>query len=88
MPTDVSKSVSAVSFGDLELDANAVALAVAWTPPEDGTVSIKTYEMYLATDAAGGPGHPRQHRAAKALGFIVQLRRRDGPELLRAAGHR
>ena len=58
VPTDVSKSVSAVSFGDLDLDANAVALAVAWTPPEDSTVSIKTYEMYLATDAAGSGRAP------------------------------
>ncbi len=47
-PTDVSKSVSAVSFGDLDLDADAVALAVPWTPPEDSTVSIETYELYLA----------------------------------------
>ncbi len=45
VPTDVSKSVSAVSFGDVDLDAIVVALAVAWTPPEDSTVSIKTYEM-------------------------------------------
>ena len=58
VPTDVSKSVSAVSFGDVDLDANAVALAVAWTPPEDSTVSIKTYEMYLATDAAGSGRAP------------------------------
>ena len=47
-PTDVSKSVSAVSFGDLDLDADAVALAVPWTPPEDSAVSIETYELYLA----------------------------------------
>jgi len=58
VPTDVSKSVSAVSFGDLDLDENAVALAVAWTPPEDSTVSIMTYEMYLATDAAGSGRAP------------------------------
>ncbi len=34
-PTDGSKSVSAVSFGDLHLDANHVGGAVSWTPPED-----------------------------------------------------
>ena len=29
---DVSKSVSAVSFGDLDLDANHVGGDVSWTP--------------------------------------------------------
>ena len=33
--TDVSKSVSAVSFGDLDLDANHVGGDVSWTPPEN-----------------------------------------------------
>ena len=56
--TDVSKSVSAVSFGDLDLDANDVALAVAWTPPDDGTAGIETYKMYFATDAAGSGRAP------------------------------
>ncbi len=55
VPTDVSKSVSAVSFGDFYLDANAVALAVAWTPPEDSTVSIETYELYLARTLRRAP---------------------------------
>ena len=52
---DVSKSVSAVSFGDLDLDANHVGGDVSWTPPE-GDASIETYETYLATDAAGSGG--------------------------------
>ncbi len=50
-PTDVSKNASAVPFGVLGLGADAVALAVAWTPPEDCTISIKAYGMHLATDA-------------------------------------
>ncbi len=33
--TDVSKSVSAVSFGDLDLDANHVGDDVSLTPPEN-----------------------------------------------------
>ena len=33
--TDVSKSVSAVSFGDLDLDANHVGDDVSVTPPEN-----------------------------------------------------
>ncbi len=53
--TDVSKSVSAVSFGDMDLDANHVGGDVSWTPPE-GDASIETYETYLATDAAGSGG--------------------------------
>ncbi len=57
-PADVSMSVSAVSFGDLDLDANDVALAVAWTPPDDGTAGIETYKMYFATDAAGSGRAP------------------------------
>ena len=31
--TDVSKSVSAVSLGDLDLDANYVGGDMSWTPP-------------------------------------------------------
>ena len=31
--TDISKSVSAVSIGDLDLDANHVRGDVPWTPP-------------------------------------------------------
>ena len=33
--TDVSKSVSAVSFCALDLDANHVGGDVSWTPPEN-----------------------------------------------------
>ena len=50
--TDVSKSVSAVSFGDPDLDANHVGGDVSWTPPVSNA-RIKTYETYLATEAAG-----------------------------------
>ncbi len=50
--TDVSKGVSAVSFGDLDLDANQVGGDVSWTPPAS-EAGIVTYETYLATDAAG-----------------------------------
>ena len=53
--TDVSKSVSAVSFGDLDLDANHVGGDVSWTPPENDA-GLETYETYLATDAAGSGG--------------------------------
>ncbi len=60
---DVSKSVSAVSFGDLDLDANHVGGDVSWTPP-DNDASIETYETYLATDAAGLGGALTGGRAA------------------------
>ena len=53
--TDASKSVSAVSFGDLDLDANHAGGDVPWTPPEN-EAGIETYETYLATDAAGSGG--------------------------------
>ncbi len=53
--TDVSKSVSAVSFGDLDLDANHVGGDVSWTPP-GSDAGIGTYETYLASDAAGSGG--------------------------------
>ena len=33
--TDVMKSVSTVSFGDLDLDANHVGGDVSWTPPDN-----------------------------------------------------
>ena len=56
MLTDVSKSVSAVSFVDLDLDENDVGGAMSWAPPNDGTAFIETYETYLATDAAGSGG--------------------------------
>ena len=52
---DVSKSIPAVSFKDLNLDANHVGGDVSWTPPK-GDAVIKTYETYLATDAAGSDG--------------------------------
>ena len=45
-------SVSAVSFGDLDLEANHVGGDVSWTPSESDA-GIETYETYLATDAAG-----------------------------------
>ena len=48
---DISKSVSAVSFSDLDLDANHVGGDVSWTPPENDA-GFETYETYLATDAA------------------------------------
>ncbi len=53
--TDVSKSVSAVSFGDLDSDANHVGGDVSWTPPVCDA-NIKSYKTYLATDAAGSSG--------------------------------
>ena len=52
---DVLKSVSAVSFGDLHLDANHVGGDVSCAPPESDA-GIETYEIYLATDAAGSGG--------------------------------
>ena len=52
---DDNLSVSAVSFGDLDLDANHVGGDVSWTPPENDA-GIETYETYLATDAAGSGG--------------------------------
>ncbi len=52
---DVPKSVSVDSFGDLSLDANHVRGDMFWTPPVSDA-GIKTYETYLATDAAGGGG--------------------------------
>ncbi len=51
--TDVSKSLSAFSFGDLDLDANHVGGDVSWTPPENDA-GIDTYETYLATDVSFG----------------------------------
>jgi len=51
-PTDGSKSVSAVSFGDRDLNANLVGGDVSWTPPEIDA-GFETYETCLATDAAG-----------------------------------
>ncbi len=53
--TDVSKSVSAVSFHDLDFDLNHVGGDVSWTPPVSAE-GIETYETYLATDAAGSDG--------------------------------
>ena len=53
--TDDSRSVSAVSLGDLDLDANYVGDGVSWTPPEKDA-GIDTYETCLATDAAGSSG--------------------------------
>ena len=42
--TDVSKSASAASFGDLDLDVNHVGGVVSWTPPvNDG--NIKTHGL-------------------------------------------
>ncbi len=52
---DVSKIVSHVSFGDLDLDANHVGDARSWTPAV-GDAGIETYETYLAIDAAGSGG--------------------------------
>ena len=53
--TDLSKSVFAVSFGNLDLGANHVGGDVSWTPPEIDA-GIETYESYLATDAASSGG--------------------------------
>ncbi len=53
--TDVSRSVSAVSLGDLDLDANYVGDGVSWAPPVKDA-GINTYETCLATDAAGSSG--------------------------------
>ena len=50
-PTDVSKNASAVSLGVLGLGADAVALGVAWTPPELCATSIKAHGMHLVADA-------------------------------------
>ncbi len=52
--TDVSKSVSAVSFGGLDLKANHVGGDVSWIPPKY-LAGLETYETYLATDAARNP---------------------------------
>ena len=53
--TDVSKSVFAVSFDDLDFDLSHVGGDVSWTPPVSAE-GIETYETYLATDAAGSGG--------------------------------
>ena len=53
--TDFSKSVFAVSFGNLDLGANHVGGDVSWTPPEIDA-GIETYESYLATDATSSGG--------------------------------
>ncbi len=49
---DVSKSVSDVSFSDLDLDAKHVRGDVSWTSPENDA-GVETYVTYLAADAAG-----------------------------------
>ena len=66
--TSVSKSVSAVSFGDLDLNANHVGGDVSWTP-QVGDVNIKTYETYFATGAAGSGG---ALAGSKAVGTKVE----------------
>ena len=53
--TDVSTSVPAVSFSELDLNANHVESDVSWTPPV-GDANIKAYETYLATDATDSAG--------------------------------
>ncbi len=53
--TDFSKSVFAVSFGNLDLGANHVGGDMSWTPLEIDA-GIETYESYLATDAASSGG--------------------------------
>ncbi len=68
--TDVSKSVSAVSFGNLDLDVNHVGGGVSWSPPVSD-VNIKTYESYLATDAAGSGGALAGRMAVATYGYAV-----------------
>ena len=68
--TDVSKSVSAVSFGDLDLDANHVGGDMSWTPPVSNA-GIGTYETYLATDAIGSGGALAGSMAAGMNGNAV-----------------
>ncbi len=53
--TDFSKSVFAVSFGNLDLGANYMGGDMSWTPLEIDA-GIETYESYLATDAASSGG--------------------------------
>ena len=53
--TDVSKGISAVSLGDLDLDVNQGGSDMSWTPPMSDAY-IKTYEMHLATDAVCADG--------------------------------
>ncbi len=55
--TDVSKSVSAVSFSVLDLEANNVALAVVWTPPDDGSVDVGT-NVYAVSGVSSGTDFP------------------------------
>ena len=54
-PRLFSKSVSAVSFGALGLDANHVGGDVPWAPPVNDA-GIEAYEAHLATGAAGSGG--------------------------------
>ncbi len=49
--TDVSKNVSAVSFGDPDMDTNHGGSDASRTPPVSDA-NIRTYESCLATDAA------------------------------------
>ncbi len=53
--TGISKSVSAVSIGDRDWEANHVDGDVPWTPPVSDA-NIKAYVMYLAIDAVGSGG--------------------------------
>ena len=68
--TVVSKSGSAVSFGNLDLDVNHVGGGVSWSPPVSD-VNIKTYESYLATDAAGSGGALAGRMAVATYGYAV-----------------
>ncbi len=69
-PADVSKSVSAASFGDLDLVASAGALAVAWTPPENDA-GVETYVTYLAAGATGAAGSGGALAGRRAVGTKV-----------------
>ena len=58
--TDVSKSASAASFGDLDLDVNHVGGVVSWTPPvNDGNIKthgLKRHRLH------GQVSHRRVHK--------------------------
>ncbi len=51
--TDVSKSVSAVSFGDLDLDALQIGGGLSFTPPGNPSSLAWGWNVYIAKDSAG-----------------------------------
>ncbi len=75
-PRRFSKSVSAVSFGALGLDANHVGGDVPWAPPENDA-GIETYEAHLATGAAGSGGALTGSRAVGTNVYALRGRADD-----------